>query len=70
MAESSLQEKLAYDPLDATKVWPEEDYPYIEVGKMTLNENPRNWFSQNEQLAFSPSNVVPGARCNRCALHC
>lgn len=64
MAESSLQEKLAYDPLDATKVWPEEDYPYIEVGKMTLNENPRNWFSQNEQLAFSPSNVVPGACCD------
>lgn len=56
-----LQDKLDYDPLDCTKVWEEEKYPLVEVGRMVLNKNPSNFFTDNEQLAFSPSNVVPGA---------
>jgi len=54
------EDKLEYDPLDATKVWPEEDYPLVEVGRMKLNRNPKNFFAENEQMAFSPNNIVPG----------
>ena len=49
-----------FNPFDLTKVWPHADYPLIEVGKFTLNENPVNFFAQIEQAAFSPSNYVAG----------
>ncbi|GAD94110.1 catalase, putative [Paecilomyces variotii No. 5] len=45
---------------DITKVWPHKDFPLIELGQMTLNKNPENWFAEIEQAAFSPSNMVPG----------
>src|SRR5688572_22234582 len=48
------------NPFDLTKVWPHKDYPLIEVGILELNRNPRNYFAEVEQAAFSPSNVVPG----------
>lgn len=48
------------NPFDATKFWKIEEYPLIPVGKMVLNENPLNYFIQVEQIAFSPSNMVPG----------
>jgi catalase len=48
------------NPFDLTKVWPHKDYPLIEVGYFELNRNPENVFSEVEQAAFSPSNVVPG----------
>ncbi len=53
-------EKLAYHPFDLTKVWYQGDYPLIEVGVFELNRNPDNFFSDVEQSAFSPSNLVPG----------
>lgn len=53
-------EKTPYNPFDLTKVWPHADYPLIEVGVMELNRNPENYFAEIEQVAFSPSNVVPG----------
>ncbi|MGE0719345.1 MAG: catalase [Alphaproteobacteria bacterium] len=53
-------EKTPYNPFDLTKVWPHADYPLIEVGVMELNRNPDNYFAEIEQLALSPSNVVPG----------
>ncbi len=49
-----------FNPFDLTKVWPQADYPLIEVGEMELNRNPDNYFAEIEQAAFSPSNVVPG----------
>jgi catalase len=49
-----------FNPFDLTKVWPHKDYPLIEVGTMTLNRNPENFFAQIEQAAFSPGNTVPG----------
>lgn len=52
--------KLDYDPLDATKIWCEEDFPLCKVGTMTLNRNPENYFAQVEQAAFCPSSLVPG----------
>ena len=53
-------EKTPYNPFDLTKVWPHKDYPLIEVGTFELNRNPDNYFSEIENAAFSPSNVVPG----------
>jgi len=47
-------------PFDLTKAWPHKDYPLIEVGVMELNANPKNYFNEVEQAAFSPVNIVPG----------
>ncbi|WP_420225963.1 catalase [Pigmentiphaga litoralis] len=49
-----------FDPFDLTKVWPHADFPLIEVGIVTLNRNPENYFAEIEQAAFSPSAVVRG----------
>ena len=49
-----------FNPFDLTKTWPHADYPLIEVGTMTLDENPVNFFAQIDQAAFAPSNTVPG----------
>ena len=53
-------EKFKYNPFDLTKVWPHKEYPLIEVGEMTLDRNPENYFAEVEQAAFEPSNIVPG----------
>lgn len=53
-------DKTPYNPFDLTKVWPHKDYPLIEVGVMELNRNPENYFAEIEQVAVSPSNIVPG----------
>ncbi len=49
-----------FNPFDLTKVWPQADYPLIEVGRMELNRNPENFFAEVEQSAFNPASVVPG----------
>ena len=48
------------NPFDLTKVWPHSDYPLIEVGKMTLDATPDNYFRDVEQSAFDPGHMVPG----------
>ncbi|WP_218958936.1 catalase [Salinimonas marina] len=48
------------NPFDVTKVWPHRDYPLIEIGQLELNRNVDNFFAENEQAAFAPSNLVPG----------
>lgn len=48
------------NPFDITKFWKVKDYPLIPVGKMVLNKNPDDYFAQVEQVAFSPSRMVPG----------
>ncbi|RXM39427.1 catalase [Chryseobacterium sp. CH21] len=53
-------EKLDFNPLDVTKIWPESVAKLIKVGTMTLNQNPSNYFQQVEQAAFSPGTLVPG----------
>jgi len=50
-----------FNPLDSTKHWPEDQFPYRPIGKMTLNEVPPNFFEHTEQAAFSPGNMIPGA---------
>lgn len=49
-----------FDPFDVTKTWSHKDYPLIEVGRMTLNRNPENYFAEVEQATFSPGTLVPG----------
>jgi catalase len=49
-----------FNPFDLTKVWSQTDYPLIPAGKLVLNRNPNNYFSQVEQIAFAPSHFIPG----------
>ncbi len=53
-------DKLDFDVLDATKLVPEEIVPLRMVGKLVLDRNVDNFFAETEQVAFLPSNVVPG----------
>jgi catalase len=53
-------ENFRFDPFDATKVWYHHEFPLIPVGRLTLNRNPEDYFSEREQGAFSPGNLVPG----------
>uniref|UniRef100_A0A6B2L208 Catalase core domain-containing protein n=1 Tax=Arcella intermedia TaxID=1963864 RepID=A0A6B2L208_9EUKA len=45
---------------DCTKAWPHKEYPLVEIGTITLDDLPRDFHSEVEQVAFSPANVVPG----------
>ncbi len=54
------EQKYDFDILDATKLWPEDLIPLKRIGRMTLNRNPDNYFSETEQVAFMTTNVVPG----------
>lgn len=53
-------EKFKWNIFDLTKVWPQKDVPLRPIGKLTLNKNPENYFAEIEQVAFSPSHLVPG----------
>ncbi|GMK41803.1 hypothetical protein PCCS19_48620 [Paenibacillus sp. CCS19] len=53
-------DRLPFDPLDPTKIWPEEQFPFIQVGTMTLNQNPINYFGEVEKAVFSAEAIVPG----------
>ena len=46
-------EKFRYNIFDLTKVWPHSEYPFRELGKLVLNENPQNYFAEIEQVRFS-----------------
>ena len=48
------------DLLDPTKFVPEELCPVQVLGTMTLDKNVTNYFAETEQVAFNPSNLVPG----------
>ena len=52
--------KAPFDILDATKIWPEDQFPLQRVGKLTLNRNPGNFFAETEEVAFHPGHLVPG----------
>ena len=49
-----------FDVLDPTKLVPEDLVPVQRVGRMVLNRNPDNYFAETEQVAFMPTNIVPG----------
>ena len=50
-----------FNPLDATKVWPERLIPSRKIGELVLNRVPRNFFLETERMAFDPGNFIPGA---------
>src|SRR5271155_5062365 len=58
---------------DPTKVWSQSGYPLVPFGKITLNQNPTNFFSEVEGVPFSPAAIVPGwgvtpdpSKCHTC----
>ncbi|WP_043618167.1 catalase [Nonomuraea candida] len=52
--------ELDFDPLDDTKVWPENDFPPQAIGRLVLNRNVENQFAENEQSAFGTGVLVDG----------
>ncbi|CAK7204026.1 catalase A [Sporothrix eucalyptigena] len=58
--EPEQAEKYHINIFDMTKVWPHAEVPLRPIGRLTINTNPRNYFADIEQAAFSPSNMVPG----------
>jgi catalase len=52
--------ELDFDPLDDTKVWPEQVFPLRKVGTMVLNRKPENFFVESEQIAFGTGVLVDG----------
>ena len=52
--------ELDFDPLDATKIWPREQFPFKSIGKIVLNRNPDNYFAETEQVAFGTGVLVDG----------
>ena len=52
--------ELDFDPLDDTKLWPTDQFPFLPVGKMTLDRNPVNFFAEVEQAAFGTGVLVDG----------
>ena len=52
--------ELDFDPLDDTKIWPEDKFPHLAVGMRTLNKNPENYFAEVEQVAFGTGVLVDG----------
>ncbi|XP_012281879.1 catalase [Orussus abietinus] len=53
-------ETFRWNPFDLTKIWPHKEFPLIPVGKMVLDRNPENYFTDVEQLAFDPAHMPPG----------
>ena len=49
-----------FNPFDLTKIWSHQEFPLMEVGRLVLDQNPQNYFAEVEQLAFSPSHMIPG----------
>lgn len=52
--------ELDFDPLDDTKIWPQEQFPWRPVGRMVLDRNPQNYFAEVEQAAFGTGVLVDG----------
>ena len=60
IVDSGREDDLGFDILDPTKLIPESQMPVHIIGKMVLNRNVDNFFSETEQVAFHPGNLVPG----------
>jgi catalase len=52
--------ELDFDPLDDTKVWPENEFPPKVVGRMVLNRNVSDHHAENEQISFGTGVLVDG----------
>lgn len=45
------------------QVWPDEDFPWQQVGTMRLDRNIDNFHNESEQIAFSPGVTIGGMNC-------
>ena len=54
------EDKFDFDLLDSTKIIPESIVPVTKLGKMTLNRNVENFFSETEQVTFHLGHIVRG----------
>ena len=52
--------ELDWDPLDDTKIWPEDQFPLRHLGVMTLNRNVSDHHNENEQIAMGTGVLVDG----------
>nr|WP_247236694.1 catalase [Telluribacter sp. SYSU D00476] len=52
--------ELDFDPLDDTKLWPEDQFPWLPVGRMVLDRNPVDYHNEVEQVAFGTGVLVDG----------
>lgn len=60
IVDAGQEADLGFDILDPTKLIPESQIPVQLIGKMVLNRNVENFFSETEQIAFHPGHLVPG----------
>lgn len=60
MMEDDYHPELDFDPLDNTKLWPEDQFPWLPVGRMVLNRNPVDFHAEIEQSAFGTGVLVDG----------
>ncbi|MHA2896098.1 catalase [Bacillus cereus] len=60
MMSDDYHPELTFDPLDDTKLWPTDKFPFLKVGKMVLNKNPENYFNEVEQVSFGTGVLVDG----------
>ncbi|KAL0842337.1 hypothetical protein ABMA28_014462 [Loxostege sticticalis] len=51
---------LDFNPFDVTRLWKNGTYHTVQIGRLTLNKNPDNYFKIAELSAFNPANLVPG----------
>jgi catalase len=52
--------ELDWDPLDDTKIWPEDKFPLRHLGVMTLNRNVKDHHNESEQIAMGTGVLVDG----------
>ena len=52
--------ELDWDPLDDTKIWPEDQFPLRHAGVMTLDRNVQDFHNENEQIAMGTGVLVDG----------
>jgi catalase len=52
--------ELEWDPLDDTKIWPEDQFPLRHIGVMTLNRNVSDHHAENEQISMGTGVLVDG----------
>ncbi|MHC8965804.1 catalase [Priestia aryabhattai] len=58
--EDDYHPELDFDPLDDTKLWPEDKFPWLPVGRMVLDRNPEDYHAEIEQAAFGTGVLVDG----------
>ncbi|XP_026743683.1 uncharacterized protein LOC113505265 [Trichoplusia ni] len=59
MTEHDIQ-TVEYDPFDVTRLWENGTFTTVQIGRLILNKNVDNVFSDIELTAYNPSNLVPG----------